>query len=146
MDSADLHTFESAKNEIHELCEKESLYDIPILVLGNKNDLPESLSLEEVNTKLDISSILHHQVTCYSVSVKKANNLEPVLQWLLSKKPQHEQLRRQQQLLREQGQNHDDSDQQQSSNQNGQQDQQQQQQQQQHQTPKVNGGTKPHQD
>lgn len=86
LDSADAHMYESARRELHGICELESLYDIPVLVLANKNDLPESLGVEAVRTQMDVRAIRHHQVACYSISVKEGDNLDAVLSWLVSRK------------------------------------------------------------
>jgi ADP-ribosylation factor-like protein 8 len=48
LDSADKDKFETAKNELHNLLLKPQLSNIPLLVLGNKNDLPEALTVEQV--------------------------------------------------------------------------------------------------
>lgn len=95
LDSADPHNISASKRELHALCEIEALYDIPVLILANKNDLPEAITLSEVESKLDTSAIRNHQVTCYSISVKEGNNMDAVLGWLLDsrwdkpKKPEH---------------------------------------------------------
>ena len=44
VDSADLDGLEAARAELHELLARPSLAGTPLLVLGNKNDLPEALS------------------------------------------------------------------------------------------------------
>lgn len=85
LDSADAQFIPSAKEELHALLQKESLSEIPILVLANKNDLPDALTEEQVIEQLDLNSITDHQVSCYSISVKEANNLNSVLSWLISK-------------------------------------------------------------
>lgn len=86
LDSADPHMFDTARAQLHAICQRESLYDIPVLVLGNKNDLPEAITTEEIIKTLDLTSITNHQVSCYSVSVKEASNLDSVLNWLISTK------------------------------------------------------------
>lgn len=86
MDSADAHTYEGARQELHAVCNNSSLSDIPVLVLANKNDLAEALPLEDFVTKMDIKGIKNHQVTCYSVSVKETDNLNAVVSWLVSQK------------------------------------------------------------
>lgn len=48
VDSADKEKFELSKKELHELLAKPPLAGIPLLVLGNKNDLPEAVSVEEL--------------------------------------------------------------------------------------------------
>ena len=43
-----------ARSELHELLGKPSLAGIPLLVLGNKNDLPEALGTPELIERLDL--------------------------------------------------------------------------------------------
>lgn len=43
VDAADTDKMEAAKNELMQLLEKPQLEAIPVLVLGNKKDLPNSL-------------------------------------------------------------------------------------------------------
>jgi len=52
VDSADLDKMEGAKTELKNLLEKPQLAGIPILVLGNKNDLPGALSVEQIIDRL----------------------------------------------------------------------------------------------
>ncbi|KAL4421713.1 hypothetical protein ABPG77_002329, partial [Micractinium sp. CCAP 211/92] len=56
VDSADLDSLEAAKEELHALLAKPSLAGIPLLVLGNKNDLPEALSANELISRLDLQA------------------------------------------------------------------------------------------
>ena len=52
MDSQDLDKLEGAKTELKNLLDKPQLAGIPILVLGNKNDLPGALTVEQVIDRL----------------------------------------------------------------------------------------------
>lgn len=52
VDSADPSLLETAKAELLALIEKPELAGIPLLVLCNKNDLPEALKTEELIEKL----------------------------------------------------------------------------------------------
>lgn len=52
VDSADSSKFESAKSELKSLLEKPQLANIPVLVLGNKNDLSEALTAEQLVEQL----------------------------------------------------------------------------------------------
>lgn len=45
VDAADPDKIEASRNELHSLLEKQQLTGIPVLVLGNKRDLP--LALDE---------------------------------------------------------------------------------------------------
>ncbi|RDW85229.1 hypothetical protein BP6252_02819 [Coleophoma cylindrospora] len=85
VDSADTEALPVAKEELHELLEKPVLEGIPLLVLGNKSDLEEKLSVDELIEALDLKSISHREVSCYGISAKEETNLDAVLQWLVAR-------------------------------------------------------------
>lgn len=62
VDSADLSKIDEARKLLHDLMQRPSLQDIPLLVLGNKSDLDQSLSAA------DLTSQMHLQV-CASIYV-----------------------------------------------------------------------------
>eukprot|EP00741_Cyanophora_paradoxa_P022057 tig00021433_g21292.t1 len=83
VDSADPASLEESKAELLDLISKPALQDIPLLVLGNKNDLPGAISAEGLIEKMGLKSIGGRDVACYSISAKHAVNIEPVLDWLI---------------------------------------------------------------
>lgn len=85
VDAADKDALPIAKEELHGLLEKQVLDGIPLLVLGNKSDLPEKLSVDDLIEALDMKSISHREVSCYGISAKEETNLDAVLQWLIKK-------------------------------------------------------------
>ncbi|RDL36947.1 uncharacterized protein BP5553_04380 [Venustampulla echinocandica] len=85
VDSADREALPVAKDELHLLFEKPVLEGIPLLVLGNKSDLDEKLSVDELIDALDLKSISHREVSCYGISAKEETNLDAVLQWLVAR-------------------------------------------------------------
>ena len=85
VDAADKDALPIAKEELHGLLEKQVLDGIPLLVLGNKSDLPEKLSVDDLIEALDMKSISHREVSCYGISAKEETNLDAVLQWLITK-------------------------------------------------------------
>jgi ADP-ribosylation factor-like protein 8 len=85
VDSADTAALPVAKDELHLLLEKPVLEGIPLLVLGNKSDLEEKLSVDEIIDALDLKSISHREVSCYGISAKEETNLDAVLQWLVAR-------------------------------------------------------------
>lgn len=48
VDAADRDKLEAANTELKSLLEKPQLVNIPVLILGNKNDLSEALTAEEL--------------------------------------------------------------------------------------------------
>ncbi|KDE07260.1 ADP-ribosylation factor-like protein 8A [Microbotryum lychnidis-dioicae p1A1 Lamole] len=85
VDSADQDSFPSAKAELHALLEKPQLGGIPLLVLGNKNDLEGYAKVEEVISALALSTITNREVSCYSISAKSKNNIDITLSWLIKR-------------------------------------------------------------
>ena len=83
VDAADPDKFETAKKELHDLCAKPPLAGIPLLVLGNKNDLPSAISQESLIERLDLQSIRGREVCCYSISAKNQVNIDITLDWLI---------------------------------------------------------------
>jgi ADP-ribosylation factor-like protein 8 len=83
VDSADHDKLEAARNELHGLLEKPQLEGIPVLVLGNKRDLPNALAEHELIEKLNLNSICNREVCCYSISCKEQENIDITLQWLI---------------------------------------------------------------
>ena len=85
VDAADKKCLDVAKDELHALLDKPVLEGIPLLVLGNKSDLPEKLSVDELIDALDLKKVSHREVSCYGISAKEETNLDAVLQWLIKR-------------------------------------------------------------
>ncbi|KAI9173275.1 ADP-ribosylation factor-like protein 8A [Blastocladiella emersonii ATCC 22665] len=82
VDSADHTKLEAAKQELRGLLERPTLANVPLLVLGNKNDLPGALTVEGVIDALELKSYSQREIACYSVSAKNQVNIDITLQWL----------------------------------------------------------------
>ncbi|KAJ5751172.1 P-loop containing nucleoside triphosphate hydrolase protein [Penicillium manginii] len=85
VDAADRGALPAATEELHELINKPTLDGIPLLVLGNKSDLPVKLSVDELIDAMDLKSITHREVSCYGISAKEETNLDAVLHWLIAR-------------------------------------------------------------
>jgi ADP-ribosylation factor-like protein 8 len=82
VDAADHDNMDQAKTELHDLLTKPSLANIPLLVLGNKNDLPGALSTNEIIDRLNLKGLRDREVCVYSISCKNQNNIDITLDWL----------------------------------------------------------------
>ncbi|EJF63446.1 Arl8a protein [Dichomitus squalens] len=82
VDSVDKEKFETARFELHQLLAQPSLSGVPLLVIGNKNDLEGHASVQELIKALQLDKITTRPVSCYSCSMKSQHNLDIVLQWL----------------------------------------------------------------
>ena len=65
VDAADHEKLEASKTELHSLLEKPQLAGIPILVLGNKKDLPTAMDEKELIDRMYYDILL--QCVCLSV-------------------------------------------------------------------------------
>ena len=84
VDAADHEKIEASKNELHNLLEKPQLAGIPILVLGNKRDLPTALDENGLIDRLNLRAVQDREICCYSISCKEKDNIDITLQWLIS--------------------------------------------------------------
>ncbi|KAG2181565.1 hypothetical protein INT44_008380 [Umbelopsis vinacea] len=85
VDAADHDKIDAARTELKSLLEKPQLSNIPVLVLGNKNDLPTALNVDELIDILNLKTITNREVSCYSISAKNQVNIDITLQWLIKK-------------------------------------------------------------
>ncbi|KAH8551123.1 ADP-ribosylation factor-like protein 8B [Umbelopsis sp. PMI_123] len=85
VDAADHAKIDAARTELKSLLEKPQLSNIPVLVLGNKNDLPDALNVDELIETLNLKTITNREVSCYSISAKNQVNIDITLQWLIKK-------------------------------------------------------------
>ena len=83
VDAADADNISTSKAELHDLLAKPALEGIPTLVLGNKNDLPNAVGVDELIEKLDLKSLTNREVCCYSISAKNAVNIDITMDWLI---------------------------------------------------------------
>ena len=64
----------TSKSELHDLLAKPALEGIPMLVLGNKNDLDSSIGVDALIEKLELKQLANREVCCYSISAKNSVN------------------------------------------------------------------------
>eukprot|EP00042_Codosiga_hollandica_P059740 m.920235 g.920235 ORF g.920235 m.920235 type:complete len:187 (-) comp62296_c0_seq1:214-774(-) len=83
IDASDHSKFDEARRELHALLERSQLEGIPLLVLGNKNDVPSAIGVEQIIDSLNLKAIGDREVCCYSVSCKNQVNIDITLQWLI---------------------------------------------------------------
>ncbi|GFY68817.1 ADP-ribosylation factor-like protein 8B [Trichonephila inaurata madagascariensis] len=83
VDAANHEKLAESTWELQNLLQKPQLARIPILVLGNKIDLPNALSETELMDQMKLTHINDHEISCYMISCKERENIDTVLQWLI---------------------------------------------------------------
>jgi len=82
VDSADIGNIDVSKKQLQQLLASSSLEGIPLLVLGNKNDLENAVNEEKLTDLMELSTIKDRTVAVYSISCKNMTNIENVFKWL----------------------------------------------------------------
>ena len=75
VDSADREKLNVASTELRNLLKNSQLVGIPVLVLGNKHDLPAALPEHELIQALELSSITDRATAFYSISCLENYNI-----------------------------------------------------------------------
>ena len=58
-----------------QLLDKPQLEAIPVLVLGNKKDLPDAMDEGKLIEHMNLTSIQNREICCYSISCKEKSNI-----------------------------------------------------------------------
>ena len=82
VDSADIGNIDVARVQMHKLLSWPSLQGIPLLVLGNKNDLEGALNEEELISSLSLTQVTSRTIACCSVSCLTKANINTALRYL----------------------------------------------------------------
>ena len=82
IDSVDIENISKAKAQLDFLLAAPSVEGIPLLVLGNKNDIDGCLKENEIIEELELKNISDRKIGCFSISAKDMINLDVALKWL----------------------------------------------------------------
>lgn len=81
VDSADKERMEIAKQELELMLNEEEVKGLPVLILANKQDLPEAMSEAEIMTALDLHNIKNRQWSLFKVSATTGAGLNEAFEW-----------------------------------------------------------------
>eukprot|EP00339_Tiarina_fusa_P018758 CAMPEP_0117054346 /NCGR_PEP_ID=MMETSP0472-20121206/37668_1 /TAXON_ID=693140 ORGANISM="Tiarina fusus, Strain LIS" /NCGR_SAMPLE_ID=MMETSP0472 /ASSEMBLY_ACC=CAM_ASM_000603 /LENGTH=188 /DNA_ID=CAMNT_0004769907 /DNA_START=46 /DNA_END=609 /DNA_ORIENTATION=- len=85
IDSNDRGRIRDAKHELHLTLEEEQLEKIPLLVFANKQDLPNAMSVQEIQEELELPSIPSSHSWHIQASVATTGDgLREGLEWITS--------------------------------------------------------------
>lgn len=82
IDSTDKQRIELCKNELVALLSEDELKNVPLLILANKQDLTEAMLVEELTSKLELSSIKDRPWTIMPTSAVNGQNIQESFKWL----------------------------------------------------------------
>ena len=82
VDSNDSSRLDFAADELHRMCKKDTIDGIPLLVVCNKQDLPNALSLTELTERLQLRDINERRMSVVGVSASTEEGTDNALQQL----------------------------------------------------------------
>ncbi|XP_055356471.1 ADP-ribosylation factor-like protein 1 [Paramacrobiotus metropolitanus] len=84
VDSADHARMGISKQELVHMLEEEELKSAVIVVLANKQDLPQAMSVADVHKALGLDALKNRTFQIFKTSAKNNEGLEPVMEWLVN--------------------------------------------------------------
>ncbi|KAL9655058.1 hypothetical protein ABK040_008841 [Willaertia magna] len=82
VDSSDRDRVDTAKRELHKILEDELLRDVVVLILANKQDVSDCLTVEELKEKLDVDNIKQQKWRILPCCALTADGLYESLEWI----------------------------------------------------------------
>ena len=82
IDSCDVERMGVVKQELHGVLNEEELADAPLLVLANKQDLPNSISEGQISAELELPALKGRPWAIFRTSVLKNEGVDDAMQWL----------------------------------------------------------------
>ena len=83
VDSADSARLGDCRKELHELLVEERLAGATLLVLANKQDVPEARDSEAIKSALQLDNLKTHHWSIVPCSAVTAQNLVQAMDWLI---------------------------------------------------------------
>lgn len=71
-----------AKKQLNNVLYRNIWRRRPLLVIGNKNDVPDAKGCTDIVLELNLESIVDREIACYSVSALTGTNVDLVIEWL----------------------------------------------------------------
>ena len=84
IDDSSGYPYSSAKHALHTMLADEQLQGVPLLVLANKQDLPNALSVDEVEDRLALNDINDRDWKIMGSCAITGEGLYEGLDWILS--------------------------------------------------------------
>ena len=88
VDSNDRDRVSEARDELHKILSDDEMTRCTVLVYANKQDLPESMSCNEVADKMDLSLLRGRRWFVQACSATSGNGLYEGLDWLAGSLPE----------------------------------------------------------
>ena len=82
VDAADPSTFQTAKEEIHDVAHAAQLRKVPIVVFANKQDMEDAASSQKISEVLDLPLLGKDRCAIFETSAITGQGLDEGMKWL----------------------------------------------------------------
>jgi len=82
VDSADIERIDEAAEELHKLMNEAELWQVPVLIFANKQDLAGALTAAKITDRLNMTSVKDRKWLVQGSSVSRGDGLFEGLDWL----------------------------------------------------------------
>ena len=84
----------SAKEELYDILREDELKDIPLLIFANKQDLPNAVSVKDIEAKLELNKIKDRKWHIEGCVATTGEGLYEGLEWLSNEMKEHKKDRK----------------------------------------------------
>ena len=82
IDSSDQEAVAASEAQLTGLINNENISHIPILVIANKQDLPEALKSEDIMARLNLQAVSDRTIKLFCTSAKLKTHVSDIIQWI----------------------------------------------------------------
>jgi signal recognition particle receptor subunit beta len=82
VDSADRQRIDLCVEELNALLPEDELRGVPLVIMANKQDLPEAMKTDELSQRLGLSNIKDRTWTIIPTSALKGEGIKEAFTWL----------------------------------------------------------------
>lgn len=83
LDAADQESIDASEQQIDAFMHNESLMNIPIIIVANKQDLPEAMKEDELISRIRLQEVENREIVLFSTSAKKKINVDSIMKWMI---------------------------------------------------------------
>lgn len=91
VDSSDKQRLEETGIELEQLISEEKLESVPLIIFANKQDLLNSLSIDEISESMGLTSIRDRAWFIQPCSAKKGFGLQEGMEWVMEQVSQNQE-------------------------------------------------------
>jgi len=83
IDSSDHESIQACNDQIESLLENDEIRHIPIIIIANKQDLPEAMKASEISEKMRLQQVDDRQIQLFCASARTKFKIDEIIEWMV---------------------------------------------------------------